>query len=79
MPRQDYDIPGLTKAIRSALKQGEEPEIIYNRMTATSPTEWGAGAGVDLRQQIENVLRMKAGWSDETKGSPFGAADWGPC
>lgn len=79
MARHDYDIPGLTDAIRTALKQGEAPGIIYERMTATPPTEWGAGSGVDPSQQIANVLRKVAGWSNETQGSPLGAADWGAC
>lgn len=78
MARQDYDIPGLTAAIKTALEQGEEPVVIYNRITTMPPTEWGAGAGVDTRRQTANVLREQVGWSPALSSSSFAGAPWGP-
>ncbi len=61
------------------LEDGTDPAVIYEELSAMSPIEWGGGERHDHTQQLRNDLRNLAGWSDETRGSPIGAADWGPC
>lgn len=77
--RHDYSLPGLTGQVSQMLEDGTDPSVIYEQLRAMSPTEWGAGVGHDHTIQLQNDLRILAGWSDETEGSPFGAADWGAC
>lgn len=74
-----YAITGLSDEVAQRLGSGEDPRSIYDSLRGVSPVRWGAGPGASHREQLENELRLQAGWDIVQEMSGLGAANWGPC